>query len=366
MNNRKLASVVEIDTIQPIENSDRLEIATIKEKGWKVVTGKGDFNPGDKAVYFEIDSALPTDDPAFDFLRERCTKTFRDGTTEISVIRIKSMKLRGQLSQGLLMPLSIFQPRWKDPVETGTDLTARLKIQHFDEVAEPFINQKLTKGDALGPRPSFVPKTDEERIQNLTNLFNNEELKNKTFEVTEKFDGSSMSVYCIPEGDKWKIGVCSRNLELKESENSSFWKALKPEYIKSILEFCKETQSNGIVFQGELTGPGINSNRDRYTEYEWHVFRIYCPVTKKFLAPFTARAYCRFLKIPYVRVIDTRQPTFKKYKNIDELLEASEGKTLRGHEREGLVYKMNPDGAECLTEMFSFKAISNRYLLKID
>ena len=107
---RKLASIVEIESCDPIPDTERLSVATMKGKGWKVVTGRDEFHRGDLAVYFEIDSYLPSGDERYAFLKDRCLKRFvsKSGNVLREGIRIKTIKLRGVISQGLLMPLSAF------------------------------------------------------------------------------------------------------------------------------------------------------------------------------------------------------------------------------------------------------------------
>ena len=178
--------------------SDTLSVASMQGKGWQVVIGRDSLKPGDRAVYFEIDSALPPTDARFDFLKEKCLKTWSfNGEVLKQTIRIKTMKIRGVVSQGLLMPLIEFPELATLP--DGEDVSARLGVEHYDEVAAPFRAFDGTlrvSGDALGEFPELIPKTDEERIQNLTDCF--ETMKGKLFEVTSKDDGCSMTVYFSP------------------------------------------------------------------------------------------------------------------------------------------------------------------------
>ena len=107
---RKLASIVRIASVSPIPDADRLEVVEMEGKGWRVVTAKGEFHPGDLAVYFEIDSYLPPDDERYAFLRERCLRKFvsKGGSILREGLRIKTVKLRGVVSQGLVMPVAKF------------------------------------------------------------------------------------------------------------------------------------------------------------------------------------------------------------------------------------------------------------------
>lgn len=366
---RKLATIRRITAIQPIEGADRLELAKID--GWQCVVGKGEFNTGELVVYFEIDSALPADDPRYEFLHERCLKKWMNhGTLVKEVVRIKTIKLRGVISQGLLMPLEAFEkelsvfrellqffiPEWDDAEFEGTDLTKALNVLHYDELAD--IMGRVTGtaqlgGEQKGLFPHFIPKTDEERLQNLPEYF--ESMKEVPFECTEKFDGSSMTVFWAskhrPEDP---YGVCSRNFELKlDSEKNCFIQVAGTYDLYNKLS----TLGRDIALQGELVGPGVNGNKDQYTDYEFRIFRIYDIEKQAWLAPEERYTLCKELGLPHVKVILDRWEVFKDLKNMEAFLQYVEGKTDRGHEREGMVWK-SMDGT------VSFKVINNNYLLK--
>ena len=354
---RKLASIVTIREVKDIPWSDTLSVASMQGKGWQVVIGRDSLKPGDRAVYFEIDSALPPTDSRFDFLKEKCLKTWSlNGEVLKQTIRIKTMKIRGVVSQGLLMPLTEFPELANLP--DGEDVTARLGVEHYDEVAAPFRAFDGTlrvSGDALGEFPEFIPKTDEERIQNLTDCF--ETMKGKLFEVTSKDDGCSMTVYFSPSHfPDAPFGVCSRNKNLKDTDTNSLWEIARKYQLPSKLAHI----GRELAFQGEFVGPGCNGNRDLYRESEWHVFRIWDIENACFLLPEERRELCLRYKIPHVPVIEEECPVFDRFHSVEEILAFAEGKTVHGHEREGLVFKEIGTG-----HPFSFKAVSNRYLLKL-
>lgn len=383
---RKLASVVTIESCDPIPNSDRLSVATMRGKGWRVVTARDEYKAGDKAVYFEIDSYLPPEDKRFEFLRERCLRKFvsKSGQVLKEGLRIKTCKLRGVISQGLLIPLDQFpevtdnilwneergMDEWIGGEEVdGQDVTELLHVEHYDEIAEalrPATSGNPVSADAMGPFPSaFIPKTDEERIQNLGDWF--ETMKDRVFEVTEKNDGSSVTMFLSKAVDPENpFGVCSRNLRLKPETESGVvplpWRLAKGLDIQHKLELLEEfMHGHELALQGELVGPGVNSNRDLYTDWEWHVFRIWDITAQKFINPNYAANMCEGVDIAYVPVIDRGMLVFHELRTMDDLLKFAEGKTARGHEREGLVFKTVDDGP-----FASFKAVSNRYLLKGD
>ena len=364
---RKLASIVRIASVSPIPDADRLEVVEMEGKGWRVVTAKGEFHPGDLAVYFEIDSYLPPDDERYAFLRERCLRKFvsKGGSVLREGLRIKTAKLRGVVSQGLVMPVAKFPELSADGTapDVGRDVTADLHVDHFDEVAEAMRPAAgcLGADDVLGPFPGFIPKTDEERIQNLAEYFTT--MRGRRFEVTEKNDGTSVTMFYAPSMDEAQpFGVCTRNQRLKppsaDRDPSLPWRvAAKCNAEAAIRKACEAAKAE-LAFQGELVGPGVNATRDFYRDWEWHVFRVWNISSGSFIPPGEARALCEKAGLQYVPVIAESMDVFAEFTDIDALLSFAEGKTARGNEREGLVFKTVD------APYVSFKAVSNRYLLK--
>lgn len=356
---RKLASIKLIDDVLPIEKADRLEQAVIG--GWHVVVAKGQFKKGDKCLYIEIDSAIPPEDKRFEFLHERCLKRWMNhGELILETVRIKTIKLRGVISQGLAMPLDEF-PELKDN-SLGDDVTEILKIQHYDDLAEKCGRiQGVCRiaGNAKGNFPSHIfQKSDEERIQNLPEYFDGR-FENEEFEVTEKFDGSSATyIYSPSNRQDDPFYVCSRNLELKEEEGNLYWDIAKKYDIFNKLKSFYEENGEELVIQGEIVGPGVNKNRDQYAEHEFRVFRIGNAEKHEIFTPDECFGTCTSLGIPYVKVMKNRFKAFKELKTMEAFLEFVKGKTDRGHEREGMVFKSNSNGE------LHFKVINNDYLLK--
>ena len=356
---RRLATVRQIDKIEHIENSDRLDKATIG--GWSVVVGRNEFKQGDNVVYFEIDSALPVADERFSFLKERCLKRWMNhGELILETIRIKTIKLRGVISQGLIMPLSEF-PELRLNSVSGDDVTEILGVEHYDELAEKCGRiQGVAKiqGNAKGNFPShIVPKTDEERIANLVEYFDTK--KGVEFECTFKDDGSSMTVlYSKQLDENCPINVCSRNINLKDEADNIFWfTAKKYNILENLTKYCEENKME-IAIQGELVGPGVNSNRDKYEEHEYHVFRIYNISEHRWLTPEERYELCNILNLEHVHVYKKHFKVFDEIKSMEEMNAFVNLKTLRGNKLEGIVFKTY-DG-NC-----SFKHINPEYLLSI-
>jgi len=251
---RKLASVRRIDAINPIQNADSIEVATVG--GWRVVVKKSEFKVGDLAVYLEVDSWVPYD--LAPFLSKGEPREFNGVKGE----RLRTVKLRGQISQGLLLPMSVAVEKFTDGPEDegqelsevfreGADVTDILGIQKWEAPVK-----QGQSGNTKGSFPSFIPKTDQERCQNLVDFIFSKDICHLRFEITEKFEGSSFTAY-YQDGE---VGVCSRNLELKteteEDRNNPFVKAFFELGIRDAL-FKLGTN---IAVQGELIGPGIQGN----------------------------------------------------------------------------------------------------------
>ena len=225
---RKLASIQRIKALEPIENADAIEKATVL--GWQLVVKKGEFKVGDLAVYCEIDCLMP-DRPEFEFLKPRG-------------MRVRTIRLRGQISQGICFPLSILPSDFE--ISEDADCTEVMGIEKY----EPPVPACLS-GIAKGNFPSFIPKTDETRVQVLQHVL--DKYKGTTCYVTEKVDGSS-GTYFINKGE---FGVCSRNLELMEDEENSFWKVAR----QMDLENKLRSLNGNFAIQGELIGEGIQGNK---------------------------------------------------------------------------------------------------------
>lgn len=346
---RKLATIRRIDAINPIEGADAIEVATVG--GWKVVTKKGEYNAGDLAVYFEIDSWIPHELVPF-LSNGKEPREFEGVKGE----RLRTVRLRDQISQGLLLPVSILQ--LEDLNQEDEDVTEQLGILKYEK---PMPTQLA--GMAKGSFPSFIPKTDEERVQNLTKEVAQWSQSFDQWEITEKLDGSSMTVYYrndhivngnITDDEESQVfGVCSRNLELKETEGNSFWIATR----KYDLEQKLKDLNMCIAIQGELVGPGIQGNKYKLTNIDFYVFTIYDIVNGRYLESKERLELCEKLGLKHVPVMTKLR--LINY-NIDVLLTLAEGvsRINTNTEREGIVFKniQNPQ--------LHFKAISNKFLIK--
>jgi len=338
---RKLASIRKISNLSPIDGADKIEVATID--GWKVVVAKDvGHKVGDLVVYCEVDSFLPIK-PEFEFLRKSSYKKMSDGTEGF---RLKTIKLRGQVSQGLILPVSIVpiaQFATSHELPEGLDVTEMLGIVKY----EPPIPAELA-GKVKGLFPSFLRKTDEERVQNLAKEFGEWGFQSKhQFYVTEKLDGSS-STYYMKDGE---FGVCSRNLELLETEGNTFWKVAR----ELDLENKLRNYGMNISLQGELIGEGIQGNPYKIKGQTVKFFNVFNIDTQERMTLGGFLKVMDDLDLDFVPFLDMN---FMLPRTIDDMLQYAEGKSKLnfGAEREGVVVRS-------MDMTISFKSISNKFLL---
>lgn len=335
---RQLATIRRIAEVRPIEGADAIE--AVRVDGWWVVAKKGEYEVDDLAVYLEVDSWVPHE--LAPFLSKGEPREFNGVKGE----RLRTIKLRGQLSQGLLLPTyivsDIVSPGEPFAVEEGDDVTEILNIQKWEKPLDPRL-----AGTVRGNFPSFIPKTDQPRIQNLSREL--EKYATMQWEVTEKLDGSSMTIYVKDDYN----GVCSRNLDLKEDINNSFWNlAIEGDY-----HACIRTTGRNLAVQGELIGSGIQGNLYNMSGHAFYCYDIFDIDEQRYLLPDERQRLCFMMAIQHVPVLGT----FKMVSDVqvDQLLELAEDKSKLNHkaEREGVVFKS-------LTSDDSFKVISNKWLLK--
>lgn len=327
---RKLASIQKVLELNPIAGADRIEVASVL--GWSVVVKKGEFAVGDPVIYCEIDSVLP-EKPEFEFMRPR-------------KFRVKTARLRGQLSQGLCFPVDILPSQDQD-LSVGTDVTEILGIKKFVPKWAP-----RRPANIIGPRPSYVPKTDEPRIQSNIELL--EEMRGKVCYVSTKIDGCS-GTFLHLDGE---VFCCSRNFSFRDEPGDRHWEAARK---YSILEKLKEAGNYAV--QGEIAGPGIQRNLLGLTEIDFFAFNVFDIQRGKYLDYEDFRAFCEKWEIPTVPV-DDDSLVFNH--SLPELLEMAKGSYASGNYREGIVIrplKEQPSSALGGSRL-SFKVINNDFLLK--
>lgn len=358
---RKLATLERIIDINPILDADSIERVTIR--GWNVVVNKGNFKVGDLVIYCEIDSLMP-ERPEFEFLRPRG-------------FRIRTIKLRGQVSQGIVFPLTILESigkfqsvigdlRWETllllnisdkngntaiPIVEGEDLTEALGITKY----EPPIPAELS-GIAKGLFPSHSIKSDEERVQNLTDHY--DEYKKNTWIATEKLDGTNGNFFIYNN----EFSVASRNLELKENETNSFWKVARQINLEEKMRnFMHKNSLGALTIQGELIGEGIQKNKYKLKGQEIRFFRAFDPIKYQFFP------YDYFLVMMIdmdLKTVPIINNNFTLPESYNDLISYADGQSkLVDAPREGIVFvAKNPSYNN--NGRLSFKVLSNKFLLK--
>lgn len=415
-NKRKLVSIRTIANIEPILNADAIEVAVVD--GWKVVTKKNEFKPGDLCVYFEIDSFLPDGVPAWQFLVDKSARMFEG----VKGHKLRSIKLRGVTSQGLVLPIQFAVDRFVDSEfdegqEIGEFFTVGADISEFLGVKkwEAALPAELV-GQAQGLFPSFIRKTDQERCQNLiAEIFGYEDKvipfevagipaealadmvikgqvvmtaegpkkilpakadRNAQYEVSMKLDGSSLTGFARaqftePFLDEFgelqnpiESGVCSRNLQLKVNDENA-QNAFVKMFVESGLKVALETlaaEGLEIAVQGELVGPGIQGNQENFKTPQFFVFDIFNIKSGQYMGPAERMETFKKLlelgaKINHVPVLHAAATLDELgLKSVSDLLQFAEGPSIAAKQREGLVFKRLDGG-------FSFKAISQKWLL---
>lgn len=364
---RNLASIRKIVDLSPIENADAIEVATVD--GWKVVAQKGLYEVGDLVVYLEIDSWVPHEIAPF-LSKGKEPRKYEGVLGE----RLRTIRLRGQISQGLLLPLSTFdehhgmtQAYASESPKQGDDLTELLGIKKY----EPPVSPQL-QGKVRGTFPtSLISKTDQERVQNcfgniqkrdgrfLTEKLWNEELQEvqerdvvlpddfekPTYEKTLKLDGSSITIFRFED----VLRVCSRNMELNIDDDN-----VGNTFVKMALAYGEKIPNN-FAFQGELMGPGVQGNRENLKEHVVYFYDVFDMKEFSYLLPHNRVKMIAETGLLHVPILDVEASIPE---TLAEVLADAEGESLNHKTREGVVYKSNKDVG------FSFKVISNSYLLK--
>jgi RNA ligase (TIGR02306 family) len=347
MTERALATIRKIEEISPIEGADKIEVARVG--GWRVVVKKGEFQVGHLAVFCEIDSFIPHDLAPFLTRPGKEPAEFNG----VKGQRLRTVRLRGQISQGLLLPFSILNVTengvtYESLTDEGCDVTEILKIQKWEKPI-PSNMQGIMRGNF----PSCVPKTDQERVQNIkTSVL--EQYVGHHFEVTEKMDGSSCTMLLDSEG---LFHVCSRNVDLERDENNVYWQmAIKYDVEAKLRNLI--TLGESMAIQGEICGPGIQGNQYEFTETDFFVYDMYTPLDDTYCPAYIRQELVEALGMRHVPVVVMgRLNTADR----DTLLEdAKDRSVFNDTPREGLVFKLNSK------DRFSFKVISNDWLEKYE
>lgn len=361
---RQLASIQKILKLESIPNADQIEKATIL--GWECVVKKGEFAVGSLCVYCEVDSLLP-DKPEFDFLRER-------------KFRIRTIKLKKQVSQGIAFPLSILpNKKWKE----GDDVTETIGVTKYDPQGDAerrnaerlatiernrykkfFMRygwfRRIFSDRSRLPFPAFIYKTDEDRIQLFPYICDQE--RDTLFDITEKLDGQSGTFFILKNkgiSRFWKpyiFGVCSRNFQILRPDVQSYWKVAKQFDLETKLINISKVLNGNICIQGEIVGEGVQQNKLGIKGLDFFVFNVskISGDNKKFDTR-KCLELCNLVGLKFVPILFRGVNLLP---SIPEMVEFSKGNsTLAPVMREGIVcrnYEKN----------ISFKVVNPDFLLK--
>ena len=355
---RKLASIQTITDIVPIEGKDRIVLATVE--GWHVIV-TSDFKIGDNVVFCEIDSVLP-EKPEFEFLRPK-------------KFHIKTMKMAGVVSQGICFHLDILPEQYR-LCDVGEDVTNIIGVKQYEPTMDKeqddyagykqkhakkypkflmrfaWFRKLVLPKPRKGGFPSFISKTDEERVQNMPWIVNDK----REWVATEKVDGQSGS-FCLVRHrgifrDKFEYIVCSRNLRLAHPDNSSYWQVSEKYNIENALRNMIGDR-DWIAIQGECIGPKIQKNKYGVKDCDLFVFNLIYPTGR--VNSKLAKSICEQHGLNFVPIVEFG---YILPDTVDEILAYADGKSqLADTLREGIVFR-SMDGKQ------SFKAVSNKFLLK--
>ncbi len=338
---RKLASIQKIKEVIKHPNADTLDIVTVL--GWKCVSKSGTFKEGDLCVYFEIDSLIPMSHEWARFLQNKDKPQ--------SPARLKTIKLRGQQSQGLCMPLTTVFPEPND-MEEGTDVTEILEVTKWEPAIPACLN-----GDVKGARPSYTIKTDEDRIQAFPALI--DEFQGKLVYVSQKIDGTSGTYSYLNE----EYNASGRNWSYKEDINNTYWKISEKYKIREKLKDIYDKSGVGYAIQGEIAGPKIQDNLLELKDHELFVFNVMHLGEGSFLGFYEFKEFCERLQLQTVPILQICE---FKWKTIDELLALADSTRYpSGHVNEGIVIRpVHEFYSKVLSGRASFKVVSNEFLKK--
>jgi RNA ligase (TIGR02306 family) len=334
---RKLASIRRVSNLSPIKDADLIECAHVD--GWMVVVKKKEFQIGDLCVYIEVDSWVPYSLAPFLTPKNQEPKEFNG----IKGNRLRTKILRDCLSQGLVLSLSMLPSTGS--YEEGNDVTDILGIQLYEKPLPPELI-----GKARGYFPSYVPQTDLERIQNLSNKLTN--LQQNKWCITEKLHGLSTTFILNLDS---VFHVCSKEVDLLPDEHNTYWKAVSLYNIKNVM---KKYNLKGIAIQGEIIGEGFTDGHYYNQPLDFYVFGIYSIQNGSYLLPSDVQSMCKELGLKHVPIIEVDYSISEH--TIYSLLKMADGMSVINPKvpREGLVFKSTTDTS------LSFKVVSNKWLLK--
>jgi len=325
----KLASIQIITDIRPIEGADRIEAATVL--GYQTVVKKGEFRPGDHCVWHEPDT-VAAERPEYEFLRKQG-------------FRLKVSRFKGQVSQGLALPLTVLPAA---DYAVGNDVTDLTGIRKYEKPLSPNL-----VGVAKGAFPSWIPKTDEPNLRSFPEALG--EFAGRECVITQKVDGTSGTFYLRSD----EFGVCTRNLELLDDPASMFWRVAREHRLREALT----TLRGGFALQGEVHGEGIQGNHLGVNGVTFAVFNLFDITAHVYAGQMKLAEFCKTNNLATVREVWRGEFRF----TLAELVElASAQDYAPDRPGEGIVIRPVEEARSRILESgrLSAKVISERYALK--
>lgn len=343
--------------------------------GWTVVVRHGAYDVGQNVFFFEIDSFIPAATRIFEWEENRYMTEYHGQKG----FHVRSLMINKQLSQGMVKSI--------DDVPVLKEVLDRLEKDHgvakAKEIARTMsFEDRLgvkkwevafeVQGKILGHAPRFFPRPACERVQNTSDVFSKN--RDTVFQITEKLDGVSMTVYRVATGSKWdmalpelplastqrtggaRVGVSSAGQDLDQRANNVYWQAAKR---RGLPDKLRQMNIRNVAIQGELIGPSIKNNSLRFpkdAEHDFIIFQIFDIDKQQYINAGEVVDMCVQLELPHVPVIGYMK--LREFAaSVQEILQKAEGVGSYGQTKEGFVFKsMRGD--------FAFKAISNQWLLE--
>lgn len=325
------AEVVPV-VLLPHENSENLSI--VKVFGYTVVVNTKQWEGIDKAVYVVPDSLVDASRPEFSFLSKVEQQLYLTGESVPEIVRVKTIKLRGVVSMGLLIPAPA-------DAKIGDDLAEYYGITRY----EPEFYGS-TGGDCVAAPRVYAPKYDVDSYHRYLDLFEDGEL----VWVSCKIHGANAR-FTYVDGQQY---CGSRSQWKKQSDSDIWWRALKN--VSEIGEFCKSNE--GYVLYGEVYGQVQNLKYDLNDVY----FRAFDILRgSQYLDVQDFLDYCNIWKVPVVPTIQINWPLDKS-----KVLDFAEGKSLiASHVREGCVIKPMKERNTVEIGRLLAKIVGNDYYTKV-
>lgn len=348
---RKLASIQRVKWLKPIEGADNIELAGVL--GWQLVVAKSyRLKVNDLVIFFEVDSLLPVV-PQFEFLAKNGTKKTLFNGKEVEGYRLKTVRLRGQVSQGLALPIGSFPEKLKVQHiwEEGFDVSELLGVVKYEAPVPEGMAGKMR-----GQFPSFIPKTDETRLQAYPELL--EKYKDEQFYVTEKLDGSSVTFFIKDD----EFHVCSRNTDLFDTPDNLIWRVAKEMSIEDKLRKMNTKTGANYALQGELVGGKVQGNKLKLSKPTIYFFSLFDLDKSEYVNFSEMFIKSKLFDFPLVPLITEN---FKLLGSVDDMVKFATRKSVINADVwvEGLVFRPRVEMRDEDLGRLSFKVINPEFLL---